>query len=253
MKTLKNHTALYLLTFIMLMVLSMVSYYPFRYLFRSTLYHYPGFGVTVPVPFAIHGIDVSHYQSSINWKDVRQMQYEKIKIGFSFIKATEGSGIEDEYFEQNWNEARKASIPIGAYHYFIPGISGKLQALNYIKSVDLEKNDLPPVLDVEQINDISTDTMIMEIQEWLDMMENEYCVKPIIYTNVDFYNDYLRGYFDAYPLWIANYNSENVPSINRDWLFWQHSSEGHVNGINGNVDLNVFNGDSASFKTIFLK
>jgi len=71
----------------------------------------------------------------------------------------------------------------------------------------------------------------------------EYGVKPIIYTNQDFYNKYLRNAFENYPLWIARY-SLREPTLKDDskWVFWQYTSAGKINGIKGRTDFNVFHG-----------
>ena len=84
-------------------------------------------------------------------------------------------------------------------------------------------------------------------------MERKYKVRPIIYTNVDFYKNYLAGKFDDYPLWVAHYLVKDKPRIKREWNFWQHSELGHVNGVNAFVDFNVFNGDSAAFAAMLIK
>src|ERR1700760_4835163 len=62
---------------------------------------YPEFGIAVPSNYVIHGIDVSHHQDNINWDLVKSMQVKNIKIGFVFIKATEGIGRGDSHFNQN--------------------------------------------------------------------------------------------------------------------------------------------------------
>ena len=127
-----------------------------------------------------------------------------------------------------------------------------MQAENFIDKVDLKPGDLPPVLDIEQLNGSTSANVKKEAKEWLDVVENYYHVKPIIYTNVDFYNRHLGTDFDAYPLWIAHYYQLEQPKIGRGWIFWQHSDEGRVNGILSKVDFNVFNGDSLAFQDLLL-
>ena len=95
--------------------------------------------------------------------------------------------------------------------------------------------------------------MKKEAKRWLDVVEEYYNMRPIIYTNVDFYNRNLGADFDKYPLWVAHYYQPEQPRIGRDWLFWQHSDKGNVNGITTPVDFNVFNGDSSSFKNLLVK
>lgn len=214
--------------------------------------HYREFGIPIPADYYIHGIDVSRYQQRISWEDVKAMQVNQIKLGFAFIKATEGNGNIDPYFKRNWKKAKEAGVIRGAYHFFISSKDGMKQAQNFIKKVTLESGDLPPVLDVEQTNGAGASTIRQEVKEFLDVMELNYRVKPIIYTNVDFYNRYLKGYFDDYPLWVAHYLQPHKPRIKREWTFWQHSESGRVNGILAKVDFNVFNGDSTEFRSLLV-
>lgn len=215
--------------------------------------HYPAFGIDMPVKYAIHGIDVSRYQKTIGWKLVKEMEVENIKLGFAFMKATEGITRQDPQFKRNWKQARKAGMPRGAYHFFIASKSGKAQAENFIDNVKLETGDLPPVLDIEQVNGASVTDLQQRVADWLNMVEKKYKVKPIIYTNVVFYETFLKGRFDNYPLWVAHYFVKDKPRIKRNWHFWQHSEKGRANGIDAYVDFNVFNGDSADFKKLLIR
>ncbi|MEO6069604.1 MAG: glycoside hydrolase family 25 protein [Chitinophagaceae bacterium] len=213
---------------------------------------YKEFGIPMPTSYEIHGIDVSRYQQRISWQEVSRMEVASIKLGFAFIKATEGNGRVDPFFKRNWERCKKAGIVRGAYHFFIASKDGKTQAKNFADNVKLESGDLPPVLDVEQTSGQSGAVLRSEIKKWLDALE-AYCgVKPVIYTNADFYKTYLQGYFDDYPLWVAHYLQLHQPRVNRTWTFWQHSEKGRVNGIYSKVDFNVFNGDSAAFKSLLI-
>jgi len=214
---------------------------------------YPEFGIDIPANFPIHGIDVSRYQNFIDWDEVKAMQVEDVQINFAFIKATEGLGSVDTYFTRNWFKAQNAEMVRGAYHFFLATKSGKAQAENFINVVELEKGDLPPVLDVELTYGVSPDKVRKNVREFLETVQQYYGVKPIIYTNVDFYNHYLKGDFDMYPLWVAHYLRKDRPRITRDWLFWQHSEQGRVNGILTRVDFNVFNGDSTDFNKLLVE
>ena len=213
---------------------------------------YPEFGIAIPENYSIHGIDISKYQSTISWEEVKLMKIKEIQLGFSFMKATEGIGNTDPYFKRNWKKSKDNGIIRGAYHFFIASKDGRMQAENFIKRVELETGDMPPVLDVEQLNGATVTQLKREAKIFLDIVENHYGVRPIIYTNVDFYTRNLGDEFDAYPLWVAHYYQPSHPRIKRGWSFWQHSDEGRVNGINGKVDFNVFNGDSTDFKNLLI-
>lgn len=241
------YTALFIFLFISVWML--YQWWQFN---RSRFVRYPEFGIAIPENYLIHGIDVSKYQDMIAWEEVGTMRVKNIKLGFAFIKATEGIGNTDPQFKRNWRKAKEAGIIRGAYHFFIASKDGKMQAENFINAVGLENGDLPPVLDVEQTNGSANTDLQREIRRWLETVEGYYHVKPIIYTNVDFYNQRLGHDFDKYPLWIAHYYQQQQPRIDRDWSFWQHSDEGRVNGILSKVDFNVFSGDSLDFKNILV-
>jgi lysozyme len=219
---------------------------------RAHFIRYAAFGIDIPVNYTIHGIDVSKYQNIIDWGSVHDMKVGDVQLSFAFIKATEGLGNEDAYFQRNWKKAKDAGIARGAYHFFLATKSGKAQAENFINSVQLEPGDLPPVLDIEQTYGMAPEKLRERAKEWLQTVQDFYHIQPIIYTNVDFYKQYLRDDFDAYPLWVAHYLQKERPSIYRAWEFWQHSEGGRVNGIQTKVDFDVFNGDSTEFRKLLI-
>ena len=219
---------------------------------KSRFVRYPAFGIPIPENYAIHGIDVSKYQQVISWESVKEMKVKNVQLGFAFIKATEGIVNTDPQFKRNWKKSKQAGMIRGAYHFFLATKDGREQAENFISEVDLEKGDLPPVVDIEQTYGVSTAILKKELKEWLAIVEHHYGVKPIIYTGVDFYSRNLGKEFNAYPLWAAHYYQYTTPRIDRNWDFWQHSEEGRVNGILSKVDFNVFNGDSVQFRNILL-
>jgi lysozyme len=195
---------------------------------RAHFIRYEAFGIEVPTRYTIHGIDVSRYQETIDWQSVQGMNVEGVKLGFSFIKATEGLESEDRFFKRNWKRTKDAGIARGAYHFFIATKSGKAQAEHFIKTVELQPGDLPPVLDVERTFGVPYKKVRERVREWLLTVENYYGVRPIIYANVDFYDQVLKDEFDDYPLWVAHYLQKEKPRIYRPWHFWQYSEQGHV-------------------------
>jgi lysozyme len=187
--------------------------------------------------YSVHGIDVSSYQGRIDWVEVSEHQ-----VSFAFIKATEGVTMRDSRFERNWQGAKAVGIYRGAYHYFQPNYDGAQQADLFVRNVPLQAGDLPPVLDVEAPNFHDVAIMRRNVATWLRLIERHYGVRPILYSNHNFYKRHLAGHFDDYPLWLAHYEVEK-PSLPREkWIIWQHSDESHVPGIRGPVDFNVFQG-----------
>ena len=166
---------------------------------------YPDFGIQLPLGYKIHGIDVSSYQGNIYWPAVAQMHDQDVNIKFAFIKATEGLNNIDKQYNNNWQKAKEANIIRGAYHFFLATKSGRLQAQNFIKTVQLQPGDLPPVLDVEELYGVRPDSMRSRVAAWLTAVQKAYNITPLIYTNVSFYKNFLGHQFDDYPLWVAHY------------------------------------------------
>jgi lysozyme len=160
---------------------------------------YKSFDISIPAKYSIHGIDVSYAQGKINWQNVAQMKEDSVHISFAFIKATEGLLTVDPYFKRNWREAPKAGIVCGPYHFFRANKNGLWQARFFLQNVNLEQGDLSPVVDVEQLDGTSPDKMRKELKAFLVKVESKTGVKPIIYTGLSFYRDYLSGHFKTYP------------------------------------------------------
>lgn len=215
---------------------------------------YTSFQIRIPDKYNIHGIDVSSYQGKIDWKMVRSMKEDDVQITFAIIKASEGIASVDPYFQRNWREAAKAGIVCGAYHFFRPQKSGEWQAKFFLQTVHFEPGDLPPVVDIEQLNGVPIPEMRKQLSEFLSYVEMKTGVKPIIYSGLTFYNDYLKGYFDEYPLWIAHYHKAELRiNASANWMMWQHSDKARITGINHVVDFNAFKGDSLAFQRLLIK
>lgn len=196
--------------------------------------------------YLIQGIDVSRYQGRIDWAQVAEQDFH-----FAFVKATEGSTHIDTLFAHNWDELSSSSMARGAYHFYRPSVSAELQARHFINQVEMEVGDLPPVLDIEVKAKQPVDELRADLLKWLNLVEEHYGVKPILYTNQKFYNKYLAGHFNDYPLWIARYNEEEpVLACGRKWGFWQYGNRGLVKGIDGHVDLNVFRAHWEDFERL---
>ena len=188
------------------------------------------------------GFDVSEYQSEINWEQTYHID-ESFELSFVFIRATAGKDKMDKRFKENWKASKERQLIRGAYHYYRPNENSIAQAENFIKNVKLEKGDLPPVLDIEKLpKSQSIDSLKVGLRRWLKKVEKHYKVKPIIYSGESYYTDFLKKEFSDYPLWIANYNFWRN-HLEDDWLFWQFTEKAKIQGIEGMVDINIFNGD----------
>lgn len=213
----------------------------------------------------VYGIDISRYQHGkgrkkypIYWNKIRISNLGKISskkvsgtvnypVSFAYIKSTEGVTVRNPYFNSDYRQARRNGIRCGAYHFFSPTSPAEKQALYFIRHSKFGKGDLPPVLDVEptaaQVTRMGgPKAMFGRIRTWMNIVRRHTGVRPILYVSQQFVNKYLPSAPDImrdYMVWIARYG-EYKPDVRL--AFWQLCPDGRVTGINGDVDINVFNG-----------
>jgi lysozyme len=186
------------------------------------------------------GIDVSDWQDPVNWQAVADSG-----MAFAFTKATEGATFVADTFASNWRSMKAVGLARGAYHFYRPKRSPQAQADLFLRTVKLEPDDLPPVLDIETTDGMPNSTIISGITQWLQIIEQETGRQPILYTYP--YTWEIFGNptsFSDYPLWIAHYTTAYEPIVPAGWdgwTFWQYTDRGQVNGIYGGVDVNWFN------------
>jgi len=201
-----------------------------------------------------YGFDISHYQNTedIKW-DSLSIGNKTIPLEFVVMRATMGNRSADKNFDEFWTSAKEHNLIRGAYHFYRADEDPVIQANNFLENVKLESGDLPPVLDIEKMpRSKSNKKLIEDLKVWCKIVEETYGEKPIIYTYYHYYKDFLRGEFDDYPIWLANYNDVPQPSPEDQWHFWQFTENGIVYGINSKIDLNIYNGGIWSLKSMTL-
>ncbi|WP_294210470.1 GH25 family lysozyme [uncultured Chryseobacterium sp.] len=201
-----------------------------------------------------YGFDISHYQNKedIQW-DSLSIGNRTIPLEFVIMRATMGNRSADRHFDEFWEQAKRHQLVRGAYHFYRADEDPVIQANNFLDNVKLESGDLPPILDIEKIPRRKTrEKLVEDLKIWCKIVEETYGQKPILYTYYHYYKDFLKGEFNGYPLWLANYNDVPAPSPDADWNFWQFTENGIVYGINTKVDLNIYNGSTWSLKGLTL-
>ncbi len=197
------------------------------------------------------GIDVSHYQGTINWSSVKAAG-----IQFAYIKATEGTTYKDPTFNANYLNAYNAKVIRGAYHFAQPGSSsGASQATYFAANGGAWSADnltLPGMLDLEGgCYGLSAASM----QSWILDFYNTYKAKTgrdvLIYTSPSWWNSCTGGWSGMSarsPLFVADWTTAADPTIPGGFPYatlWQYTDSGSVSGISGAVDRDKFNGTSA--------
>lgn len=201
-----------------------------------------------PDQWEVFGVDVSSYQGEVDWTVLAEQGVE-----FAFIKATEGSTLQDRQFRSNWEGAQTAGIRPGAYHFLSYDSPGETQAENFINQVPVTQGALPPVVDIEFYGSYLENLPDQEhvhaiLDPLLERLEEHYGVKPILYVTYRSYYRYLAGEgYGDYPIWCSSLTV--FPLLPR-WDFWQYSHTARLDGYTGSqqhIDLNIFRGSRERF------
>ncbi len=201
---------------------------------------------------SMNGIDVSHYQSGIDWPTVLQTN------GFAYAKATEGTKYTDTSFASKWQAMSAAGMPRGAYHFFRAAQDAVTQA-DYFATA-LAKNgfnaaaDLAPMIDVEVTDGVAASAVVSGVRAFINEAQAKLGVTLIVYTAPSFWTATLGNPDQsANPLWIAHYTTKPSPTIPSTWstyLIWQYSQSVTVAGVaSGLVDGDRYNGAAATTPT----
>ena len=214
------------------LVVFMGGYVAWRYILPHSVnvdrYRYP-----------VAGIDVSKHNGEIDFGKVRDDDYQ-----FVFIKASEGKTYRDEAFDRNYREACEAGLKVGAYHFFRKNRTGSEQAENMLGAIKGKAFDLPLVIDLEDDwgngATVSRQAALERVMEMIGIL-NDKGYQVMIYTNLDGYNKYYKDLLADHDLWLCSFTSPDLlPHLPH--CIQQFSHEGEVDGVKGDVDLNVFRG-----------
>ncbi len=188
--------------------------------------------------YPIRGLDISSHNGKPDFNKI-----VSDGVDFVYLKASEGINFRDRTFMRNYHAARQAGLKVGAYHFFRFDRDGIRQADNFLNAIADCELDLPLVIDLEESHnstDVSTEIIIERFEAMLSTLRSEYG-PVVIYTNKGGNKRFVRGRFDDVPLWICSFT--DPPLARQRWLLWQHSHRGSVAGVDGNVDLDTFNGN----------
>ncbi|WP_197407533.1 GH25 family lysozyme [Caviibacter abscessus] len=191
--------------------------------------------------YTVHGIDISHHQTRINWSKVDK------KYKFVLMKATEGKDFLDKDFSYNWNKAQLNGFKVGAYHFFSMRSSGIRQANYYISKVPKVNDSFPPIIDVEVSSRHKKELVISQLKDMISKLEEHYGKKVIIYVDYKAYKLFIENELKDNPIWIRDIRF--YPNISEDnrWIIWQYSNRGRVKGIDGFTDKNVLRYDDINW------
>lgn len=220
----------------------------------------------------VYGIDISHHNGELPLHS-----FFNNNIKFVVVKATEGIGFTDRKFADNWLKLSELTTPTngetkqyyrGAYHFFTPSDPIK-QAQDFISVVGpYVKGDLPPTLDMEwtsfdkdRWDRYTGDEIAERALIWLKYIEENMGVRAMIYTNAEWWR--LRRIdneeLSKYQLWLANYSKNSAKNLRpsplpvnmNEWLFWQFTDKGYIDGLNhSGVDVNALNISNKSLNDI---
>ena len=203
----------------------------------------------------LEGIDVSHWQGTIDWTKVRAAGKR-----FAYIKASEHTSFVDDKYQTNRSRAKSAGLKVGAYHFARPNIGttdAYAEADHFIETADWTSGELRPVLDLEDTGGLSSSALQTWVKAFLQRIYDRTGVRGVIYVSPAFWSSkmgnsswFAKNGYDV--LWIAHWTTASSPSVpaenwgGKSWTFWQYTSDGSVPGISGRVDLDRYNGTDLS-------
>jgi lysozyme len=190
-------------------------------------------------------VDVSNWQGNIDWTAVKGAG-----IDGGLCKATEGVGFRDATFHRNWAELKRLGMVRGAYHYANPDSPDPTSEARFFCDIVgplLDRGDVL-ALDIEE----GSGHLLTWCRVFLSHVTERFGFKPLVYTSPAFVQEHGLGGLgnDDYGLWVAHWgvSAPMIPEGWSTWAVWQHTARGQVAGINGNVDMNWFNGDVDQFR-----
>ena len=191
----------------------------------------------------LKGIDVSHYQGNINWEKV------KPQIDFAILRMGLGDDIpsqDDKQFERNYAECVRLGIPFAVYFFSYAVNKAKVaKEIAHIKRLlNGKKINAPVYIDVENTKGLDwrklSNAELLDIMQEFNAQLNALGYKMGIYSSRSaFWNEKMTDkWYDNISKWVAEYG-DKVNNFNRTYDIWQHTSKGRIDGISGNVDMNV--------------
>ncbi|MFJ4698775.1 lysozyme [Streptomyces sp. NPDC088768] len=206
-------------------------------------------------PEGPRGHDVSAHQEKVNFADARAKGAR-----FTYVKATESTTYRSPVFRKQYDDAAKAGLLRGAYHFALPDrSSGADQAAYFVRNGGDWRPDgrtLPPALDLEanpyntqhKCYGISKQKMRAWISDFSDETLRLTGRRPMIYTSAHWWNTCTgrsTAFADTHPLWLANWADSpgQLPAGWAYWTLWQYAVKGPLPG-----DQNVFNGSQGDLE-----
>lgn len=185
------------------------------------------------------GIDISEFQGEIDFEELRRSGIEAVYIRVGTGEYT------DEYFAENYERAKAAGLKIGFYHYVTARSvdEGRRQARFFASLAAGREPDMRLAMDFEYFGSLSVSQINAISEAYLDELTVLTRREAVIYSDLsNARNIFSRALAEKYPLWAAQYGADE-PSANgkwREWVGFQYTNEGRVDGIYGNVDRNIF-------------
>ena len=188
------------------------------------------------------GIDVSKWNGSIDWNKVKNSGINYVIIRCGYRGSTTGALIEDPTFRKNIKGATAAGLKVGIYFF--------TQATNEVEAVEEASMTLslisgykisyPVFLDVEgsggRGDAIDAATRTKVINAYCQTIRNS-GYTPGVYANKTWLEKRFSPSAISAKIWLAQYATK--PSYGGGYQMWQYTSKGKVNGIGGNVDMNL--------------
>lgn len=190
------------------------------------------------------GIDISKWQGEVDFEKVKNSGVEFVILRMGVMKDKDTPLAMDNTFEENYKNAKNAGLKVGIYVYSEANTVDKAieNAEFIIQNLKGDKLDFPVCFDWEcwaYFNELGIN--LYRLNEMYDAFSNKLNdagYDTMLYASENYLNNTWLDLKD-YTIWAAKYSTKK-PSISRDYILWQNTDKGRVDGIEGNVDLDVY-------------
>ena len=220
----------------------------------------PGQGPALPAPSGegrpglVSSSDIQQLAHSGNTLGIdagtmnRKLDFSQLKahgVSFAYLRATQGTTRQDPVAEEYAQAAHAQGLKVGLYHVFDPNDETAQQIEKFKERLAAIQWELPPAIDVSDLGRKGSKAKLSsQVREFAEGIEATLGIRPVLYTDTHFANEYLDESLYGYPLWLAKYGAQ-APTAPNGWsgyLIWQLAEGVQDDPVLKGLDINAYRG-----------
>ena len=193
------------------------------------------------------GIDISKWQGEVDFQKVKEAGCEFVIMRIGVMKDKDSELVKDKTFDTNYRNAKQAGLKIGIYVYSeANNVNTAISNAEFIiNELNGDKLDFPIAFDWESwsyFNSMEMNLhMLNEMYEAFSKRLEDAGYETMLYGSQNYLNNAWMTLKD-YKLWVARYSEQHPEITNggREYIMWQNSNTGKIDGIDGEVDFDIY-------------